>query len=135
MQTVLLVAAGGAVGCVLRYLLTGAVQFAVVRLGGTSTYVAAGTLVVNLLGCLAIGAVTAVLAPRLAAEHPWRLALTAGLLGGFTTFSSFAYETVALWERRERMLAVAYVLLSNVLGLTAAWAGWRWAERYVGGGA
>lgn len=129
MTAILFVGAGGAVGSMLRYLVTGAVQAGVSRLGGSPKYLAAGTLLVNLLGCLAIGVLTAVLAPRLHAAHPWRLALTAGLLGGFTTFSSFAYETVALWENRQRELAVAYVLASNVLGIAAAWAGWRWAER------
>lgn len=134
MTAILYVGAGGAVGRVLRYRATGAVQAGVSRLGGSPNYLAAGTLLVNLLGFLAIGVLTAALAPRLPAAHPWRLELTAGPLGGFTTFSSFAYETMALWENRQRGLAVACVLASNVLGIIAAWAGWRWSERFSDAG-
>jgi CrcB protein len=81
-----------------------------------------GTLAVNLLGCFAIGLLHAYFRGR---EMPAeiRLALIVGLLGGFTTFSSFGYETFDLLRQQRVAAAVMYVLASNALGVALVWAG------------
>jgi len=99
-QGALLVAAGGAVGSVLRYGVAHA-------LNGAWPW---GTLAVNALGCAAIGALAAA---GIAGEA--RLLLMTGLLGGFTTFSAFSLDTVALWERAPWQAAL-YVTASLGLG-------------------
>lgn len=85
-----------------------------------------GTLVVNVLGSLAIGLVLGVLLHN-TADVQWRLLLAVGFLGGFTTFSAFAYETLMLAQERSNSFALANILLSVggslvfcALGLTLA---------------
>lgn len=117
MQAVLLVAVGGAIGSVLRYE-TGAF---VLRQVGTVQF-PWGTFAVNVLGC-AIAGLLAGLGERhafLTAEM--RLLLFTGFLGGFTTFSAFGVETIALVERGAWDLAAVYVLASVLCGLAALWA-------------
>lgn len=80
----------------------------------------AGTLTVNLIGCLLIG-----LLARLVNHDVLRLALITGFLGGFTTFSAYGLETVTLFRNGMISTAVMYVTASNVGGLVAAWAGWQ----------
>ena len=93
MERLLLVAAGGAVGSALRYLVATA---ALVWLGPAFPW---GTLAVNLAGSFLIGLVQVLAAERLVLGEEARLFLTAGVLGGFTTYSAFSYETVGLMER------------------------------------
>ena len=77
------------------------------------------TLTVNLVGCLAIGVLLAVLLDRFPA-HPWlRPLLATGVLGGFTTFSAFAVDAVQLVDAGRWPVAVGYVLVSVVGGLAA----------------
>ena len=104
-------------GSVLRYLVSlGAVRLEQkIQLGGFPL----GTFLVNIVGCFAIGFVmTAFAKDVLKEEH--RLLLAVGLLGGFTTFSSFAWESVTHLNRGEWVLPIMYVLLSNILGIAAA---------------
>ncbi len=125
MQKILLVAAGSAVGGALRYLVQGWGQTLV---NGSFPL---GTLVVNVLGCLAIGflnkALTGTLVP---AEY--RVALTVGVLGGFTTFSAFGWETFALANDGQGLRAIMNLLLSVALALAAVLIGYRLAERWLG---
>jgi len=95
MLRVLLVGVGGFLGAASRYLLTGAVH----RLSGTAF--PAGTLVVNVIGCLVIGAVMAMVEDRQLFGPDVRLFLVIGFLGSFTTFSAFGYETVELLRDRQ----------------------------------
>jgi CrcB protein len=87
-----------------------------------------GTLAVNLLGCFAVGLLAAALSGPLPLREEYRLALTVGLLGGFTTFSAFGLETFYLASGGHTRLAVANVLLSVIIGLAAVWAGYRISE-------
>jgi len=116
MQAVLLVALGGAVGSVLRYE-TGAL---VLRQVGTAQF-PWGTFAVNVLGCAIAG-----LLAGLGEAHDFltaevRLLIFTGFLGGFTTFSAFGVETVALIERGAWAVAALYVVLSLACGLAALW--------------
>ncbi|MCA0375226.1 MAG: fluoride efflux transporter CrcB [Gemmatimonadetes bacterium] len=110
----LAVALGGALGSVLRYVL----GVVVPPVGGLP----AGTLVVNVVGSFLVGLfVRLFVTPD--ADHVLRLALTAGLCGGFTTFSTFSAETVTLLQQGRAGRALLYVALSLLLGLAAAAAG------------
>ena len=118
-QQMLLVAAGGALGSVGRFL-TGEWM---TRLSGTGF--PWGTLAVNLAGSLLAGLVFAWLAGRDGAGAWLRLLLMVGVLGGFTTWSSFALETLLLGRSGNTGAALAYVVASVVGGLLLVWAGWR----------
>ena len=102
-QTLPLIALGGAIGSVLRYLLVGAI--------GAPWGVAA----VNVLGSFAIGVLFVLLDTRTG----WQLFLMTGLLGGFTTFSAFSLDTLKLVEQGQSLQAGLYVLLSVALSLIA----------------
>lgn len=117
----LFIAGGGAAGSVLRYLAAGWGQ----RL--TAGVFPLGTLLVNVSGCLLIGYIGTLLAGPALVRDEYRLAVLVGFLGGFTTFSTFGYETWALLNDREWGMAAANVLLSNLLGLAALWFGNRLA--------
>ena len=104
----LLVAAGGALGSVLRYLVS---MQAAVHLGAGFPW---GTLAVNILGSGAIG-----LLGGIGVGGDLRLLLVTGLLGGFTTFSAFSLETGLLWERGGWWPAATYVATSLACGLLA----------------
>jgi CrcB protein len=122
----LLIAAGGAAGSMLRYAVQGWVQ----RLanGGFP----AGTLAVNVIGCLVIGFLAAALAGPILIREEYRIGLTVGILGGFTTFSAFELETFHLTNDGQFRLAAMNVVLSCVLGFIAVWIGYRVAERWLG---
>lgn len=118
MKALLLVAAGGALGSVARYKLSGFVLHHTV-----DWRFPAGTFAVNVIGCLAAG-----LLAGLAEKHHFfspdaRLLLFTGLLGGFTTFSAFGLETVHLLKRGETGVAAANVAISVAAGLAALWLG------------
>ena len=110
--TALVVAGTGAVGCLLRWLVTLALPTG--RLPWA-------TLAVNALGSLAIGVCVAALAARGLADSRLRAALVVGLLGGFTTYSSFAFEYVDYFQRRALASAALYVAVTLVAcGLACA---------------
>lgn len=117
MTQVLAIAAGGAVGSVLRFWMSSAVQAA---FGRAFPY---GTLAVNIAGCLLAGFLFIVFLERFAADSVWRAGVMIGLLGGFTTFSAFSLETFRLIEQGATVKSVTYILLSVVLCLAATWAG------------
>lgn len=124
MQNLLLVAAGGATGAVLRYLLGGA---ALRTFGSGWPY---GTFAANVIGGLAMGLLAGVLAHRGGADQEkWRLLLGVGVLGGFTTFSAFSLETALMIERKEWLQAGGYATASVVLAVTALFAGLILARR------
>lgn len=124
---VLLVFAGGGAGSILRYGLTLLVH---TRL---STQFPWGTLAVNLIGCAAIGVLSAVFDNR-QVQPEVRLLVIVGLVGGFTTFSSFSYESFRLAEAGRWMHAIIYILSSNLLGLGLAAAGYALVRQIAGHG-
>jgi CrcB protein len=107
-QSILLVALGGAAGSVARFLV-------VTAAGRMMAGWPLGTLVVNVVGSLAIGVAYVLLAQR-AAIAPL---VVAGFLGGFTTFSAFSLDAMKLWEGGQAMQAGAYVAASVILSLAA----------------
>ena len=114
---VLLVFVGGGIGSVARYLLATTVQ------RNTPEGFPFGTFLVNLIGCFAVGFVGALGLERAALSPEARTFLMVGILGGFTTFSSFAWETLGLLSVRELLRAALYVGGSVVLGLLGTAAG------------
>jgi fluoride exporter len=110
----LLIAAGGAVGAVSRYALSGVVQ----NRAAESTF-PWGTMVVNVAGCLAIGFLWILIAEKSVLSPRWQLLLATGLLGAFTTFSTFSLETVELINKGQWLTAGGNVAGSVVLGLAA----------------
>jgi CrcB protein len=114
---VIAVAAGGATGAVCRFALASWVSQG---MGRGFPY---GTLLVNILGCFAMGVLFVLLVERLPAPPVWRAALMTGLLGGFTTFSAFSVETLGLLEEHAYAKATLYVAASVILCLGATWLG------------
>jgi fluoride exporter len=125
MQQMLVIAVGAAVGANLRWWLA---QWALARFGAGWPY---GTFAVNLIGCLLIGLLYGWTAQRQPLNEPLRLLLVTGLLGGFTTFSSFGYETFSLLESGRWAAAAWYSGLSLVLGILCVWGGFA-AGRVLG---
>ena len=116
MTQILAVAAGGAVGSVLRYLIS--------RISFVSTFPWA-TVLVNILGSFLLGLFLTVAGSRIEISQEARAFVAIGLLGGFTTFSTFSHHTLSLWQAERFAFAGLNVLLNVVLGLFAAWLGWR----------
>ena len=109
----------GALGTLARYGLQGLVQFR------TGESFPTGTLTVNLLGCFLLGAVGQFALHRLSIPVEWRMGITIGFFGAFTTFSTFGYETVRMLEDGEWSKAALYVGASVLGGLLAVVAGIR----------
>jgi len=103
----LAVAAGGAIGSVGRYWLSHQVN-SWMGLGGFPW----GTLSVNVIGSFLIGFLLVLLHESLHADAHWRLLLVVGVLGGFTTFSTFSWDTYSLWMQAKYLLASLNVLLT-----------------------
>ncbi|MBB6179501.1 fluoride efflux transporter CrcB [Pseudorhizobium flavum] len=117
MLHLLLVAAGGATGSVMRYLVG---QWSIRLLGPSFPW---GTLIVNVLGSFAIGLLAELIARKLDASLEMRLLLVTGFLGGFTTFSAFSLDALVLFERGATGAAVAYILGSVGISLAAVMGG------------
>jgi len=123
MGYLLAVGLGGFVGAVSRYAIAGYIQKTYPQ------FPPAGTLVVNVLGCLAIGFLMTIVVDQPAGDEPsWmshsvRLFLITGILGSLTTFSTFGYETVELLREDQLRLAFWNVLANLGLGFPAVWLG------------
>ena len=116
-MNLLIIALGGALGAVSRFLLGNGVSRA---LGSALPY---GTFVINIVGCFAMGLLMTIIVDREMFPAAWRLFLCVGFLGGFTTFSSFGYEALMFLTEGRLLAVLAYVGGSVVLGLVAAAAG------------
>jgi CrcB protein len=112
LKTITLVGIGGAIGSILRYLASTGIQ---------SKFLSAfpfGTMLVNISGCFLIGVIYA-LATRNNISPEWRFFLATGICGGYTTFSTFSYESLTLLRDGEIFYATAYIAASIVLGILA----------------
>jgi CrcB protein len=118
MNGLLLVAAGGALGSVARYKLSGYVLHHTV-----DWRFPVGTFSVNVVGCLVAGLLAGLAEQHDVLSPDARLLLFTGVLGGFTTFSAFGLETMLLLKRGDVLVAAANVALSVAVGLAALWLG------------
>lgn len=118
-----LIVAGGGVGSVVRYLVGTAVmtRFAV--------RFPLGTLVINVTGCFLIGLVMTLLSDRFPPGTNWRPLLVIGFLGGYTTFSSFEWETFSAVRNGSFLIGMANIIGSVLFGYTAVWLGAALARR------
>jgi CrcB protein len=123
MAKIVLVLLGGAFGTGLRYFLSIFIYSSVKE--PTFPY---ANLVINVSGSFLIGVLAELFDSRILVAPVTRVALLTGVLGGYTTFSSFAFETVSLLRDGEFWLATLNVSLSVVLGLAAVWLGMRLAQ-------
>ncbi len=117
MKVLLGIAAGGAVGAVLRYLVMSWVS----RIWGHEFPIA--TLLVNVLGCFILGILVEMMALRWPLGDVMRAFLVVGIMGGFTTFSAFSLDVVVLAERGQMMAAFGYIMASVVLAVGGFWLG------------
>ena len=115
-KILLVIGTGSFIGGISRYLITHFVQE---KFLSTFPF---GTLIVNIIGCFFIGFVFG-LTDKVNLNQEWRLFLTVGLLGGFTTFSAFSNETFCLFREGQFWYATAYILTSVFLGLAATFMG------------
>ena len=117
MTQIAFIAAGGALGALLRFWMS---QGVYTMLGRGFPY---GTMSVNVFGSLLMGILYVFLYERMNMNPEWRAALVIGLLGAFTTFSTFSIETLNLIEASEHLKAFTNILLSVSLCLVACWFG------------
>ena len=113
----------GALGTLARYGLQGLVQQ---RTGSTFP---SGTLVVNLLGCFLLGGIAEYALSHIAFPPEWRIGITVGFFGAFTTFSTFSFETARMLQDSEWRRAAIYITASVVGGLLAIFSGMKIADR------
>jgi CrcB protein len=116
-RSILLVGIGGFVGSVARYLV------AVLLAGQVSSVFPFATLTVNIVGCFVIGILFGLSDRGNILSPEWRILLTTGFCGGFTTFSTFSYESLRLMQDGEYFYLATYVLISVVVGLAATYVG------------
>jgi len=113
MNILFYIAAGGAIGSVARYMSTAVISTVF------GTEFPWGILLVNVSGSMIFGLLIELLVPPWSLSMEWRAFLTIGVMGGFTTFSSFSYDTVALVQRGDFGLAALYVVGSVALSVGA----------------
>lgn len=119
-RNLFLVGLGGALGSILRYGSSLVIN---------SKYYPWSTLVVNITGSLVIGLVVGISYRNEAFSYNWKLFLTTGICGGFTTFSAFSIENMALLQNDRYLVAFSYITGSVLFGIMATWIGYK-----IGGG-
>lgn len=121
-MTILLIAIGGALGSVGRSVLSALV------LRATTPAFPYGTFVVNVLGCAAFGVIAGLAQQRMPLSSDQRAFWLIGVMGGFTTFSSYAFEAVVLLRDGQWMSALVSLVGQVVLGVIALWLGLRMVQ-------
>ncbi len=122
MQRLIYIGLAGGAGTLLRYWLS---AWTARRFGETFP---AGTLVVNLLGCFLAGLLFYLMFDRYVVSQTMRTVVLIGLLGGFTTFSSFGLQTFTLLREGALGLALLNIAISNIAGLLMVWLGYSLAK-------
>ncbi|HEV8430120.1 MAG TPA: fluoride efflux transporter CrcB [Pyrinomonadaceae bacterium] len=122
MSKTILIGIAGLSGTLLRYWLSGLVAR---RYGETFPW---GTMVVNIIGCLIAGAVFNLTEERFLISPTLRTVILIGLLGGFTTFSSYGLQTFTLLKDSQLAMATLNIVVSNALGLLMVWLGYSLAK-------
>lgn len=117
MERYLVVLAGAGIGGLTRYV---AGTWIMAKYGGRFPL---GTLIVNVSGSFLIGVLMTLLTERFQPHPNWRLFLVVGILGGYTTFSSFEYETLQAFRDGSRLMGILYVAGSVLLGYLGVWLG------------
>lgn len=128
MNQLIAIAIGGSAGAITRFLVANGIYAA---LGRGFPH---GTLFINVSGSLLMGFLTELLLQRFALAMEYRATLLVGFLGAYTTFSTFALETVYLFENGSLFKAMANIVLSVVLCLLACWAGLLWGRQLFSDG-
>jgi CrcB protein len=121
---IFLIALFGAIGTLARYGVHTLVQ---AKMGSAFPY---GTLVINLSGCFFLGLIGQLTLNRIVLSPEWRLAIAVGFFGGYTTFSTFGWESANLLQSGEWLRVTTYVAASVVLGILLTIAGIRLADRF-----
>jgi fluoride exporter len=117
LQKYLFIAAGGAVGSILRYWVGSAISG---RMGTRFPY---GTLVINLTACIIIGFTLTYFGKRADLSPAWRFLVPIGFIGAYSTFSTYEWETLSTMRSGAFLLASLYAVGSLILGLAATWLG------------
>lgn len=123
MQIILIAGLGGFFGTIMRYLLNNLIY----KLFDAPLY-PYGTLTINILGCFFIGLIASLAETRLSLTPELRIFIQIGILGGFTTFSTFGYETFYLLREGQFILGMINILLQVIVGLFAVWLGYHLAQ-------
>ena len=125
MREIIFIGIGGACGAIFRFLFSRVIQ------GLWNFTFPMGTLVVNVIGAFLMGFLSLIIFERVGEfALELRALLLIGLLGGFTTFSTFAWESMDLWQNDEGLKMVLYISLSVVLSLFATWGGITIARKF-----
>ncbi|MCP4933964.1 MAG: fluoride efflux transporter CrcB [bacterium] len=126
MKMILMVALGGAIGSSFRYL----VGVTATRLFGMGF--PWGTLIVNIVGSFLMGALIVLLALRFSVSNEIRAFLAIGVLGGFTTFSSFALDIVSLYEKKQYLASMGYMSVSVICSILGMFLGMAVVRSFLG---
>jgi len=117
MTKYLMVGIGGAVGSVLRFWVGSHVS------NRLNTRFLAGTFIINMTACFLIGFVITILTEKTSWSPNWRYLIPIGFIGGYSTFSTFEYETFRVFQEGELLIAALNVVLSVVVGFISVWLG------------
>jgi CrcB protein len=123
LKTILLIGSGGFLGSIARY---GLQHWVHKVIPSVFPY---GTLLVNIIGCFAIGLIYGSMSKSNCLTEDWKLFLAIGICGGFTTFSSFSYENIKLLQDGHALQALLYIAASLIIGLAMTFLGMQLAGK------